>query len=501
VVPEASAEELVKLNNFQFAGANLGITEIPEGWPQSNNNSTKMSQASMERKSQLQEVLRQRYDPESKLLNLSSLGEDPILIGMGYLEDKDLAQKTFKVLMSICDETFPSPEAKRDNVLSITLANNNIDNVIQVFDMAETFPDLKNLDLSGNQLSTINKLNRWRGRLRSLETLLLAGNPLETNPESKEIIEWFPKLMNLNNVRVRSPEEIAAAEAAKAASRPSPLPQNGADFRDASGVGETFLTQFLPLYDSNRAQAVAAFYDDQSHFSLSVSTQLPRDNTTPTLPWAAYLKFSRNLSKIHTTSARVQRLIRGGNMIKELWGTLPATKHPDLKTGFHKYIVDCHPLPGLQDPTSQSSNGVDGLIISMHGEFEELDASSGKTGMRSFSRTFVLGPAAPGSNLVFRIVSDMLALRAFNGVPTQPSPGAPTEQDPKQQLILELSRQTNMTPHYSQLCLEQSGWDLAEALSTFAKTRVSLHVEHEIWKHMLILKQPNLGPEAFMASS
>lgn len=476
MVSQEDAEELAKLNGFSFAGAKLTVSEDPQGWSTQNDAKPKLSQESLERKSQLQQVLSNRYDPTAKLLNLSALGEDPVLISMGYLSEKDRAEKTFKVLMAICDETFPTAEAKREAVLSVSLANNNIDWVGQVFDLAETFPELKNLDLSGNQFKFLKSLNRWRGRFRKLETLLMAGNPVEKEDPNMvaELLQWFPKLMNLSGIQVRTAEQIAAAETAKAAERPTPIPQFGPDFRDGSGIGEAFLTQFLQLYDTDRAQLANTFYDGSSQFSLSVTTSSPRDHGgTPVLPWAAYLRYSRNLTKITTRSARIQRLVKGAAMIRELWNTLPQTKHPDLKTGLQKYIVDCHPLPGILDPSGQSPVGVDGLLISMHGEFEEFDSATGKSGKRSFTRTFVLGPALPGAATAFRVVNDMLSLRAHQDIPEQ-TPTAVSEQDKKQQFITELSKVTNMTPQYSEMCLAETGWDFNAAIAKFQELRVCI---------------------------
>jgi len=73
-------------------------------------------------------------------------------------------------------------------------------------------------------------------------------------------------------------------------------------------------------------------------------------------------------------------------------------------------------LPGLADPAGQSIHGVDGLILSIHGEFEELPSPSLEKALRSFSRTFVLGPGSPGGPPI-RVVSDLLVLRAWAPLP------------------------------------------------------------------------------------
>ena len=450
-----------------------------------------MSEAAKQSKQRLQGVLEQRYDMASKLLNLSALGQDPTLMDMGLFQDKGLAEKTFKVLMAICQDLFKSAKEKREAIQSVSLANNGIDSVGQIFELADTFPDLKHLDLSGNQFQHTKQLQKWRGHLKHLETLLLVGNPIiEMEPgHGNDIMSWFPRLQNLNGVLVRTPEQIAAAEAAQQA---KPIPQNGTDFRDVAGLGEQFIRQFIPMYDSDRAGLAAAFYDDETRFTLAVSNHTPRgDQDAPVLPWAPYLKFSRNHGKITTVGARLQRYIVGVKLIQDMWKQLPATKHPDLVAEVGKYIIDCHGLPGLRDPTGQSSLGVDGMIITMHGEFQELDAATGKTGMRSFSRTFTLGPGQPRRNPI-RVNSDMLSLRAWSPVPpigltagptataaAVPVPGPISEEQKKEMMVLELSNRTNMTFEYSKMCLDTAGWDFDRAVAVFEE------------------KKAVLGPEAF----
>lgn len=486
------SEEILKLNTFSFAGTNLNITKNEDGWPQRIERQTgsTMSEAAKQSKQRLQGVLEQRYDMNAKLLNLSALGQDPTLMEMGLFQDKGLAEKTFKVLMAICQDLFKSAKEKREAIQSVSLANNGIDFVGQIFELADTFPDLKHLDLSGNQFQHTKQLQRWRGHFKHLETLLLLGNPIiEAEPgHANDFMSWFPKLQNLNGAIVRTPEQIAAAEAAMQA---KPIPQNGTDFRDVAGLGEQFIRQFIPMYDSDRAALAAAFYDEETRFTLAVSNHTPRgEQDAPVLPWAPYLKFSRNHGKITTVGARMQRYFVGVNFIQDLWKQLPATKHPDLVAEVNKYIIDCHGLPGLRDPTGQSNLGVDGMIITVHGEFQELDAATGKTGMRSFSRTFTLGPGQPGRNAI-RVNSDMLSLRAWSPVPSiVPSaapvaavmpPAAPaaaiSEEQQKDMMILELSNRTNMTLEYSKMCLDTAGWDFDRAVAVFEEKRAVLGPE------------------------
>lgn len=422
----------------------------------------------------LQLILGQRYLADRKLLKLDSLATDPELVALGMFENRDRALKTFKGLMAICDSKFQSSKEKREAIESMSVATNNIDDIVQVESLATTFPQLKHLDLSGNQIAKIEGLQRWRGKLRELETMYLTGNPIESAEPNLQatLLQWFPNLQIINGVQVRTAEEVAAA---KAAAGPKPIPQSGPDFRDVNGIGETFLLEFFAAFDSDRSGLASRLYDEGSQFSLAVDTHSVRDpGAPPPLPWKAYIPFSRNLSKITTQNARVQRLFKGANVIHELWAKLPPSRHPSIKDDMAKYIMDCHPLSGLADPTGQTPMGVDGLILTVHGEFEEYDAPSDSLGKRSFSRTFLLGPGLPGKSTI-RVVSDMLSLRAFHPLPNvhggDSQPAAPL-QAPNQAMLEELCKRTGMTPEYSEMCLSQVGWDFDKALVMFEEKKV-----------------------------
>jgi nuclear RNA export factor len=279
--------------------------------------------------------------------------------------------------------------------------------------------------------------------------------------------------LTLNGVQVRTPEQVAAA--AEVAN--SPIPISGPDFRDVAQVGENFVRQFLPLYDTDRNALLSTFYDAQSLFSLSINMTAPRDRSHSTaIPaWAAYIPHSRNLTKVKNIGPRMSRRYRGVQNIQPVWSGLPATRHSDLSAQ-DKYLVECHPLPGLADPSGQDPRGVDGLILTMHGEFEE-EVSPNEKGLRSFSRTFVIGPGVPGGSPI-RVISDMMVLRAHSPL-AMPSHGAnpPQSSNPEQEhqemATKQLVEKTGMTPNYAILCLTETGWDLEKAFVAFNTNKVS----------------------------
>jgi nuclear RNA export factor len=470
------ADEILKLNTFTFAGAQLDIVESTEDL--AHQNKATESKETQELRAKLQSILSQRYLGASKLLKLDALASDTELVTMGMFENRERALKTFKGLMAICDGLFKTSKQKQEAIESISLANNSIDDVSQVESVATTFPYLKNLDMSGNLIASMQGLDKWKGKFKALETIYMTGNPIEaTDPNYQAaFLQWFPKLQDINGVQVRTAQQIAEQEAA---SKPKPIPQSGPDFRDVNGIGENFLLEFFTSYDNDRQGLASRLYDDGSQFSLAIDTQSVRDANAPApMPWASYIKSSRNLVKITHQNARNQRLFKGASAIHALWKALPPTKHPNIKEDLSKYIMDCHPLPGLVDPTGQNPMGVDGLIISVHGEFDEYDQKTAAVGKRSFSRTFVLGPGQPGRGPI-RVVSDMLSLRAFDSLPnvfvasSQVGDGGNDNTNSQHQaMIAELCKQTGMVPQYSEMCLSQVGWKFDAALAIFNERKV-----------------------------
>ncbi|KAH7358783.1 mRNA export factor mex67 [Plectosphaerella cucumerina] len=463
------AEELIKVNNFTFAGAKLEITDCEGSLA-----AAREARASTEDlKAKLTNILASRYLVDDKLLKLDSLSQDQALVQMGFLESKERAEKMIAVMMKICDDLFKTHKDKMENIHSISLANNGITTIQQVDVVAETFPDLLNLDLSGNGFTKTTDLALWKGKFRKLTTLYIGNNPMNVNDlkARAELVRFFPKLKDINGEQL-TPAQI---EELRHFTKPRPIPQHGPDFRDTNGLGETFLVDLFALFDSDRLGLLAKYYDDESQFSLSLDSNAIRDMDSPApMSWAAYLQRSRNLTRITTHHGRKSRLFVGREAILPIWEELPPTTHPDIKTDTSKYIMDCHLLPGLADPLGQSP-AMDGMIILVHGQFEELDKPSGKRGLRSFSRSIVLGPGKPGSNNI-RVVSDMFSLRAYNGLPNVlAAPAAPAvapdEAQIRQAKIAELCKLTNMTPAYSEMCLVDCAWDYDRAVAVFNEKR------------------------------
>ena len=494
----------MRLNGFDFAGAKIGVESIKEGEEVIQDASPNETEPTYtgDVKVVLTNVLKKRYDATNKILNLSALGQDPDLQQLISLGSEQTFKKLFPALMKMADSVFETSSKKEEMVSGITLSNNALNDLELVTTLAPTFPDLKNLDMSNNNLKSMDALKRWQWKLRKLQHIILFGNAVDELPETRPtLLKWFPKLTHVDADQVRSPEEVAK--------KINPIPVQPPSFRDQEEIAAKFLTAFFPMFDDNRDGALQMFYDPQSTFSLSVNASAPRIQPADPPHWDPYIKKSRNLLKISYLTARTTRLITGAEAIKKEWDQLPKTKHPSLAIEGEKWLVECHPLPGLPDPSNSVQGGVGGLIIMTHSHWDEIDVSTNQPRQSiSFDRTFVLGP---GGTAGIRVISDIVCLRAFGGAEAwkvispdapiqtvaqtapqatqppasapqqlpeappgfgQPAPGKPEEQLRQEIMVAEISAKTRLKLDLAKQCLEMNGWDMVRALSNFQDLKV-----------------------------
>ncbi|POS82514.1 hypothetical protein EPUL_005835, partial [Erysiphe pulchra] len=487
-------EQIQKLDNVLFAGVALSIKPYNQSIKINGEKNDGISAEARSLKSELHEFLASRYSVEHKLLDLSRLGTDPKLRSMGlFREGVKNERKLFNAIMAICDGLFKSCKDKQDAISSIALTDNSLSSLSDISSLAQTFPDIKNLDLSRNKIPDLKALDAWRWKFRNLEILIIKDNPIESrHPDLKaELMKRYPRLHTINDVRVRSPEEISAIIAATELAK-SPIPISGPFFRDLDQVGETFIRYFIPNYDNDRIALATSAYDAESTFSLSINMLSPLDknNIIPAPNWSEYLKSSRNLNKVAHISARMNRQFTGAQSIRDIWTSLPKTKHPDIEIENNKYLFEGHELPGVPDPTGQSPMGVTGMIINMHGEFQDLGKSATDVvQLCSFSRTFILGPGPPGGPAI-RVISDLLVLRpwaplasstttstsniSIQGQIIQGSTSVKTIEQQQELIAQKFMEHTGMTLQYSILCLQQAEWDVQKANELFNQKKANL---------------------------
>lgn len=202
-------QSVLDWDKAKFAGINLNITAdvVNELFNTTMEDATPKNSNTTQTISVLEEVLRVRYNPETKLLDLSKLGDDPLLKLNGFFELGSTTSKMFPALMAVADKTFDTAQQKRDLIVSVSLAHNNLKTIGPVTTLSLTFPDIKNLSLEGNMIDELRGLDAWRTRFRSLEQLVLTGNAVASVSNYRnEIIRRYPRLIMLDNIQVERPQ-------------------------------------------------------------------------------------------------------------------------------------------------------------------------------------------------------------------------------------------------------------------------------------------------------
>lgn len=471
---------MLNLNGYSFAGATLTVEKHDNASPVSTD----------DMKGKLKTFLGTRFIASGKILNLQGLSTDSILGEIGLFKSPTTASKFYQALMKVWSLEFPTQLASQEAVANLSLANNALSSVQPVTTLSQSFPNLKALDLSNNNIQDEKGLSGWRWKFRQLEFLDLGNNPISSSPNFKEtMMKWYPKLKTLNNVQVRTDEEVAAQSRA-------PIPVQAPFFQDEGGIAENFIRKFFLGFDGDRNATINAYYDSSSTFSYNVNPTAPRavQDSAATPGWENWIKNSRNLKKINHLSARMNRMFVGSERIREIWNSMPKTQHPGIDQPT-KWLFECHSIPCLPDVTGQSSSGVGGFLIMLHGQFDEPAGSKVET--RSFDRTFILGPSSGPENV--RVISDMLTLRAYGGssawdagvqmVPPPaaaaqpvhpeapqgygaPAPGKSDIQVQQEQLILQLSFTTKLKLEFAQQALVQHNWIMEGALKAVEESKV-----------------------------
>ena len=492
-MPPEDVAALVRMDGYAWAGTSVAIKRIGEGQDAGSSSATEDTKVKLKR------ILEGRYNAETQLLDLSALGQDAELQKMNVFDKKSTTSKIFPALMKVLELAFDTPAEKDAAILSVSLANNELSEISTVTTLSITLPKLHNLDLSNNKIERLSTLEPWRRRFPALEHLVISGNPIEqAEPQyASELMKWFPNLRVLNSIQVRTDADIAQQNT----TTDLPFPIRSALFDDQGGIAENFVRTYFVGFDTDRAALAAHYYDDDSDFSYAVNTQAPRDpaasETTEKQEWDQYIDHSRDLKKITHLPARMSRMFRGPTAVSEAFAAMPKTRHPDLAGEARKWCIEAHMQPGVPDPTGQSSSGVDGFMITVHGEFEELDSATGQTKKRrSFDRTFIIGPGSGPSGV--RVVNDILTIRAYGGAqafepdvpeqalsataaenvdPTVPQLPANVSLEMAEQMVMELQKQTGLTVLFAKECLEAAGWEFQRAVESFESVKGSLGPE------------------------
>lgn len=446
----------------------------------------------------LKGFLHRRYNAQMKMLDLGNLASDPELQAQGAFASITTQSKMFPALMKLASQ-------QNFVVESINLADNQLEDLSAVTSLAQTYPQLLNLSLSNNRITKLRSLETWKNKFKSLRELIMANNPVTSDPLYKdEVSKTFPRLIILDGVVIRDEAKLKQIYEL-------PVLRKHFFFEDAEiqQLSTQFIANFLQFWDTDRSQLMPLYTSD-SQFSLSADSSAPNDAQAQDVSFGIYIPLSRNIARVSSQRSREQRLGKGQEQIYKLFQQLPKSKHK-LETDPNSYSVEAWRYAQIN-----------GFIVSLHGEFQEVGqpevnpdknknhrraggaASTNRLTPKSFDRVLSIVPG--GNSLI--IASDLLIVRpianakAWNETPeppqapqqvAQPTPPQGQQAQPPQQLppnlspeqgqiVEKLMMQTKLNPQFSLMLAEQSNWNFDVALRGFTDSQQAGQIPPEAFQ-------------------
>ena len=419
---ESQANTLMDWSGVKFAGQSLRFSKGVSNLSNQMGTSGGSGSGTGSTIETITQFLKSRYQPELRMLNLSNVKQDPNLNAQGFFGSISVSSKFFPALMKVADDL-------KLDVVTVDLSNNELQDLQALTSMAQAFPKLQNLSLQNNNFSRIKVFETWRHKLNFLRELILFNNPIvQTNNPTEiqniklELMKSFPRLVVLNG-------EVLRNEQALNSYLSFPFPAQQSMFfqdDDSRNLATNFIANYIKLWDSNRAELMI-LYQNESQFSMQVDSSHPYlidSNSNNSTDFGYYLTNSRNLTRISSVKARMDKLAIGQEQIYKAFQKLPKTRHelfekPDL------FSMEVYKFPSLN-----------GITITIHGSFDEtaqpeVDGSMSSTpsgprggsryhsapkhkriplSKKSFDRTFVVIPGPNGSMIV---ASDSLLIRPY----------------------------------------------------------------------------------------
>lgn len=336
------AQQLVNWSDAKFAGRTLRFTQLKEANGAGTSKTIEL----------LRNVILQRYDAQNKMLNLSNLFNDPILLQNGLLNSIATKTRAFPALLKVASEEISIV------IESINLADNKLKDITLLSTLPQYFPHLRNLCLANNQLNRTQLLDSWRNKFLNLQELLMINNSMVKYYNYRnEILKIFPKLVMLDNVMVRDSDKLN-----KIYRFPFKLQQFLFENNSIGSMATEFITNYLNIWDSNNRSQLINLYTPETQFSLVVDSNIPsssvaRADTNPSFGY--YIANSRNRLRITHENTLQQRLAKGPQQIMDLFNKLPLSKHN---------LVEI-PLDYKMESIVYSA--VNGFLLILHGCFEE----------------------------------------------------------------------------------------------------------------------------------
>ncbi|KAF7393585.1 hypothetical protein HZH68_010404 [Vespula germanica] len=446
-------------------------------------------------KERLKQAMVKRYVQENNALDLSRFHQDPDLV-------TDYFCALFRPVMlltvlDIVSEHIPTLEA-------LNLDGNKLNLIERLNVLHKKFPKLKILYIGDNKIREINQLDVLKDL--KLEELRLAGNPVCVKYKSRQsdyirqifllftinlkllgfwlfflgnsdVRKRFPKLLRLDGMELPRPILFDVVDDA---SKIPPTQRIFTTDTKAQEVASQFLQQYFMIFDSANRQPLLDAYDEHACFSLTVTTHAHNANKLST-----YILENRNLFRINDTNKRQKLLKQGRLPVVSFISEMPQTTHH-----LHTFTMDI----------SLVTEGM--MLITVTGLFKELNSKDEP--VRYFNRTFIIVPKGNGycilneqlhishpTEMQHKLLSNHSAEAQMSEGPSiskTSNSGVETtipqlSEEVKQQMTVTLSQQTNMNLEWSLKCLQEVQWNYENAVSAFQE----------------FFKRGQIPPEAFSA--
>ncbi|XP_043803454.1 nuclear RNA export factor 1-like [Apis laboriosa] len=406
-------------------------------------------------KERLKQAMAKRYVHETNALDLSRFHRDPDLITDYFCAL--FRPVMLKAVLDIVSEHIPDLEA-------LNLDGNKLQLIEKLNVLDKKFTKLKILYLGDNKIKDINQIDTIKDL--KLEELKLEGNPVCNKYKSRQndyisdVRKRFPKLLRLDGMELPKPILFDVVDEGN---KMPPSQRMFVANAKAQEIASQFLQQYFLIFDSENRQPLLDAYVEHACFSMTMSY------THSTNKLNGYLMENRNLYRINDTNKRQKLLKQGRLPIVSFISEMPQTSHY------------------LNTFTMDISLITDGMMLTtVTGLFKELDKK--EQPIRYFNRTFIIVPEGSG----YCIRNEQLhisqptdtQLRQLNNQNSETqitNPGSHTPsssgtakslsvqlpEDVKQQMTMTLSQQTNMNLEWSLKCLEEVLWNYDNALSAF----------------------------------
>ncbi|CAH8668306.1 unnamed protein product [Heterobilharzia americana] len=469
----------------------LNSTSLPETWVEA-----------------LKQCFVQRYQPNTRSLDLSSLHTDPALLSQGlYLPLNK--QVVVHALIAILKQN-------QAQLAVLNLSSNRLTHLNAFSPLSSTsvgcIPvSIERIDLSSNPINGIPLLSGLRD-VAGLVELDLADTPLSTkfHPNDRSFADKLHKILptikRVNGEDLPQTVQFAIEQSSDSLTKrpqPKPLPQSILGYFPSDEVKIallSFLKLYLNRYDTQpRGENLLPYYTTVSQLAFSVSPESRVPNAQnvsftarvestdksgrPTTAYLttsrltqAYFSKSRNLLRCRDQTRRRDMIVRGSLAIASFLDELPATEHQleslSVDVAFHSTTQMLFTMSGVFYevlPVGSSTNS------------SNIPEKSVRKVLRCFTRTMIL--VAPGGHVVQddyivsnpsitlckKYITEMAAKsRQPNEVPEQqllaPSVSTP---DVNEAIVTEFSQRTGMNIPYSKKCLEEFQWDANAAFNAF----------------------------------